>query len=199
MVSFRRWRIRPDGCVPAFESVDLYKLVRGVARSLGYQLNKQEIEVDIGPMPAVTGDRVQLEAVFGNLVDNAIKYMGNGKERQISIGCEPGVELTCYVRDTGIGMSGDETSKAFLPFQRFHAEAAPGDGIGLPHVRKIVERHGGRIWCESKKGIGTTFYFTLGAPVPHGRMAEALALRNRNAEQEGVEQPRTDSQERQAS
>ena len=132
-------------------------------------------------LPSVTGDRVQLEALFGNLVDNAIKYMGKGEDRTIVVGCQPGPEPIYFVRDSGVGMSPDEMSKAFLPFQRFHSDAAPGDGIGLPHVRKIVERHGGRIWCESEKGTGTTFYFTLGAPAPDGRMAEAKELRSRRS------------------
>jgi signal transduction histidine kinase len=83
-----------------------------------------------------------------------------------------------YVRDTGVGMTADQIPRAFLPFQRFHAEAAPGDGIGLPHVRKIVERHGGRIWCESEPGVGTTFFFTLGQHAQQNRIAESRSRTN---------------------
>lgn len=171
----------------SFERVELDLLVRGVTRSLGYQLNKREIKVEVAEMPCITGDRVQLEAVFGNLIDNAIKYMGDTEERSIEIGCEPGPEPIYFVRDSGEGMTADQMAKAFLPFQRFHSDAAPGDGIGLPHVRKIIERHSGRIWCESQKGDGTTFYFTLGAPTPVGRMAEALDIHTRQASQTPVE------------
>jgi len=167
----------------SFEKVELGKLVVGVTRSLGYQIKKREIKVEIGEMPSVTGDRVQLEAVFGNLIDNAIKYLGNPEDKLISIGCQAGDEPVYFVRDTGVGMSADQVAKAFLPFQRFHGDAAPGDGIGLPHVRKIIERHGGRIWCESEKGAGTTFYFTLGSPVPEGRIAETIEVRMRQAAQ----------------
>jgi signal transduction histidine kinase len=171
----------------AFERVDLEKLVRGVIRSLGYQLRKRAIDVQVGAIGAVTGDRVQLEALFGNLIDNAIKYMGEGASRTITIGVQNGPEMAYFVRDTGIGMTADEVSKAFLPFQRFHRNAAPGDGIGLPHVRKIVERHGGRIWCESQKGVGTTFFFTLGGPAPENRFAMAMEIKARQTAQEKSE------------
>jgi len=75
-------------------------------------------------MPNVRGDRVQLEALFSNLVDNAIKYMGEGELKEIHIGCQGGGDdPVYYVRDTGVGMTADQVPRAFLPFQRFHAEA----------------------------------------------------------------------------
>lgn len=158
----------------SYEKVELTKLVSGVIRSLGYQIKKQDIEVTVGELPAISGDRVQLEAVFGNLVDNAIKYMRADGDRRIDVGVDDGAEPVYFVRDTGVGMSLDEVAKAFLPFQRFNSQAAPGDGIGLPHVRKIIERHGGRIWCDSVKGEGTTFFFTFGGALPQSRIGEAL-------------------------
>ncbi len=167
----------------SFEKIELESLVPGVIRSLGYQISKQEIEVVVGELPAVSGDRVQLEAVFGNLVDIAIKYMSEEGERSITVGCESGEEPVYYVRDTGKGMAEDQVAKAFLPFQRFHTQAAPGDGIGLPHVRKIIERHGGRIWCESEKGVGTTFFFTLGDALPEGKIAEAIEISQKQSSQ----------------
>jgi signal transduction histidine kinase len=149
-----------------FEEVDLRALVDVVFSSLRFQLEEKGIEIEILDLPWVLGDRVQLEAVFGNLVDNAIKYMGGGDRRRIAVGSvEKGKERIFFVRDTGIGMTPDQVAKAFLPFRRFHADAAPGEGIGLSYVRKIVERHGGRIWCESEQGVGTTFCFTIGLPV----------------------------------
>jgi signal transduction histidine kinase len=166
----------------AMENIELGKLVQGVVRSLRYQITKKEIDVRIGLLPGVRGDRVQLEALFSNLVDNAIKYMGEGETKEIHIGCQPtDGEMVYYVRDTGIGMSADQIPRAFLPFQRFHAEAAPGDGIGLAHVRKIVERHGGRIWCESEQGAGAIFFFTLGNHPAPNRIAESRSRANGEA------------------
>ena len=109
--------------------------------------------------------------------------MSEEGERRITVGCESGEEPVYFVRDTGKGMAEDQVMKAFLPFQRFHTQAAPGDGIGLPHVRKIIERHGGRIWCESEKGVGTTFFFTLGQALPEGRIAEAIEISQKQSSQ----------------
>lgn len=146
-----------------FEPLDMDALVGGIVESLGYHLREKGIRVDIGELPPVSGDRVQVEAVFRNLVDNAAKYMGEGPRREIEIGSRREAEgLVWFVRDTGMGMTPEQCVKAFLPFRRFRTDAAPGEGIGLSYVRKIVERHGGRIWCESVEGEGTTFHFTLG-------------------------------------
>lgn len=146
-----------------FENLDLDEIASVVVTSLGFQLETSGIEVEVGSLGNAVGDRVQLEAVFGNLVDNAIKYIGKREPRRIEIGVdEIDGQRAWFVKDTGIGMTADQVGKAFLPFQRFRTDAAPGEGIGLSYVLKIVERHGGRIWCESQEGQGTTFYFTLG-------------------------------------
>lgn len=145
-----------------FEKLEIAKLVRLVVDSLGFQSREKEIEVVLQELPDAIGDRVQVEAVFRNLVDNAIKYMGNGANRSIEIGSRMEEDGTVfYVRDTGMGMTAEQCGKAFLPFRRFRTDAAPGEGIGLSYVRKIVERHGGRIWCDSIEGEGTMFSFTL--------------------------------------
>ncbi|HYB98230.1 MAG TPA: HAMP domain-containing sensor histidine kinase [Candidatus Limnocylindrales bacterium] len=148
-----------------FEPLEMTKLVQGVLDSLSYQIRERGIQARVEELPDVMGDRVQVEAVFRNLIDNAIKYMGEGARRSIVIGSRSvDGELQYFVRDTGMGMSADQAAKAFLPFRRFRVDAAPGEGIGLSYVRKIVERHGGHISCESAEGVGTTFYFSLGRP-----------------------------------
>ncbi len=147
-----------------FGEVDLRPLVDEILQSFTYQIAELEIDVEVGTLPVIDGDRGRLEIVFRNLIDNAIKYMGDQPPQAILIGCEErreeGERVYC-VEDTGIGMTKDQTAKAFLPFRRFRGDAAPGEGIGLPFVRKIIERHGGRIWCESREGVGTRFFFTL--------------------------------------
>ncbi|HXC52484.1 MAG TPA: HAMP domain-containing sensor histidine kinase [Candidatus Limnocylindrales bacterium] len=156
-----------------FEPLEMSRLVGDVVDSLGFHMREKGIKVSVGPLPNTDGDRVQVEVVFRNLVDNAVKYMGDGKPREIEIGSRDEAGETVYfVRDTGMGMTAEQCGKAFLPFRRFRADAAPGEGIGLSFVRKIVERHGGRIWCESTEGVGTSFQFTLKA----GRVGRDIAL-----------------------
>jgi len=145
-----------------FEPLEMARLVHDVVDSLAFHMRERDIRVVVGELPDTTGDRVHIEAVFRNLVDNAVKYMGDGVPREIEIGSrQDSGEVIYFVRDTGMGMNIEQCGKAFLPFRRFRADAAPGEGIGLSFVRKIVERHGGRIWCESTEGVGTSFLFTL--------------------------------------
>ncbi len=98
-----------------------------------------------------------------NLLSNAMKY--SGKERPvIEIGCTETAQGRAYfVKDNGIGISTEDQGIVFKMFKRLHAKDAygGGSGAGLPIVKKIVERHGGMMWIESKVGEGSTFYFTL--------------------------------------
>lgn len=107
-------------------------------------------------------DRVRIREVFANLVSNAIKY--NDKTRRlVQIGVEHGPERRYYVRDNGIGIPDQSIHHIFEIFRRMHGQDEYGGGVGagLTIARKTVERHGGRLWVESKVGEGSTFYFTL--------------------------------------
>ena len=113
-------------------------------------------------LPTVLGDDAQLTQVFQNLLSNAIKFRGNSAP-QIHVGVEQTPkEWVFSVRDNGIGIDMKYAERIFTIFQRLHARGEyPGTGIGLAVVKKIVERHGGRIWVESAPESGSTFYFTL--------------------------------------
>jgi chemotaxis family two-component system sensor kinase Cph1 len=106
--------------------------------------------------------RVQLEQLFQNLIGNAIKFRGE-KRPQIHIGVvRRHAEWEFSIRDNGIGIDPKEVDRIFIIFQRLHTqEEYPGVGMGLAICKRIVERHGGRMWVESEVGSGSTFYFTL--------------------------------------
>ena len=122
------------------------------------------------PLPPVVGDRTQLTQLFQNLVGNALKYRSPARPPAIHVsatraGEGAGEQWRFAVRDNGLGIEPQYFARIFVIFQRLHTRAEyPGTGIGLALCKKIVERHGGRLWLESQPGEGTIFYFTLSAP-----------------------------------
>jgi signal transduction histidine kinase len=118
--------------------------------------------VNVGPLPAVLADATQLTQLFQNLIGNAVKYR-NQRRPEIQVAARPnGDEWVLSVKDNGIGIAPQYSDRIFQMFQRLHTrEEYSGTGIGLAICRKIVERHGGRIWVESRPGNGSTFLFTI--------------------------------------
>jgi signal transduction histidine kinase len=149
------------------EAVDLCSLTQKIAESLHQQLVEKGVTLEIDPLPMVRGDSVRLGQLFGNLLDNAVKYMGNSREHRIRVGMRVVEdEERFFVRDTGPGIPQEEHEHVFRLFRRLANGDCPGEGIGLTMARKIVEKHGGRIWVESTPGAGTTFWFTLQSVLP---------------------------------
>ena len=114
----------------------------------------------------VNADRTLIRTVLQNLVENAWKYTAKRDGATIEFGTTAAEDarVCCYVRDNGAGFDPAFGGKLFQPFQRLHAVTEfPGTGIGLASVRRIIERHGGRVWAEGAVGRGATFYFTLDA------------------------------------
>jgi light-regulated signal transduction histidine kinase (bacteriophytochrome) len=118
--------------------------------------------INSGPLPRIFADPTLLTQLFQNLIGNAIKFRKN-EPPTISITAEKMDEDWVFsIRDNGIGMEKEYLERIFVIFQRLHARSQyPGTGIGLAIAKKIVERHGGRIWVESQPGMGTTFFFTF--------------------------------------
>lgn len=121
------------------------------------------VEVTLLRLPAAQADPMLIKQVWVNLISNAIKYSGKSAKPAVEIGCEiTRDELTYYVKDNGVGFDMRYADKLFGVFQRLHsAEEFEGTGVGLALVQRIVGRHGGRVWAESKLGEGATFRFAL--------------------------------------
>ncbi|MBL0123415.1 MAG: GHKL domain-containing protein [Betaproteobacteria bacterium] len=118
------------------------------------------------PTPAVEGDRALIRVILTNLISNAIKYSARAAHPAIEIGRHAREDQVTayYIRDNGVGFDQARASKLFGLFQRFHDPGEyPGTGIGLAIVKRLVEKHGGRVWAESTPGAGATFTFTLQA------------------------------------
>jgi len=143
--------------------VDLQRLVQEIRKQLEPETQSREVAWDIGALPNVSGDPVLLRQVLLNLVSNAVKYTKKKPAARIEIGASNGGdEVTICVRDNGAGFDMRYAEKLFRVFERLHrAEQFEGTGIGLANVRRIVERHGGRVWAEGCPDQGATFYFTL--------------------------------------
>ncbi len=144
--------------------VDLGALVRDLRTTLDSAAQGRVIQWTIHPMPAVRGDPSMLRLVLMNLLGNAVKYTRARAQAEIEFGCvgEEEGRLVFRVRDNGAGFDMKYADKLFGVFQRLHrADEFEGTGIGLASVRRIVVRHGGRVWAEARVDAGASFYFTL--------------------------------------
>jgi light-regulated signal transduction histidine kinase (bacteriophytochrome) len=114
-------------------------------------------------LPTVLGDEMQLSRLYQNLIGNALKFRREDAPLEIHLGARrEGDHWVLSVRDNGIGIAPEHFERVFMIFQRLHTrEKYSGTGIGLAICKRIVERHGGKIWVESTPGEGSTFYFTI--------------------------------------
>ena len=146
------------------EPVDMHRLAQQTVSELAAEYPNARITVAV--LPAAMGDAMLVHQVWSNLVSNALKYSSHSAVPEVELGAMQQSDETVYfVRDNGAGFEMEYVSKLFHPFGRLHAEKDfPGTGVGLVVAKMIVERHGGRIWVESRPGQGATFYFTLAQP-----------------------------------
>ncbi len=149
-------RIKP------FEWIDTNETISIILEDINTSIKENNIIIRIDKLPEIYGDSVLINVLFQHLIENAIKFRRT-KNPEIIISCKKeNNEFLFSVKDNGIGINKKHSDSIFLIFQQLNSkEEFSGAGIGLPICKKIVERHGGKIWVESKLDEGSTFYFTI--------------------------------------
>ncbi|HLL55762.1 MAG TPA: GAF domain-containing protein [Myxococcaceae bacterium] len=153
--------------------LDMGLLVAELRRELEHEAAGRRVEWSVSPLPEVPGDPAMLRLVWRNLLANAVKFSQHRSPPRVEVGAtRADGEFVFHVRDNGAGFDMRYVDKLFGVFQRLHtAEEFPGTGIGLANVRRIIHRHGGRVWAEGVPDEGASFYFTLPIKAPEGPKA----------------------------
>jgi len=143
--------------------VNMSELAKTVGDELKLANTGRKLDVQIGSLPSAQGDRAMLRQVLINLLSNAVKFTRNEDTATIEVaGSSSETENVYHVKDNGVGFDMQYAGKLFNIFQRLHTqEEFEGTGVGLAIVQRIVHRHGGRVWAESKLDEGATLYFAL--------------------------------------
>ncbi|MBN2013155.1 PAS domain S-box protein [candidate division KSB1 bacterium] len=156
-----------------YQEIDIFQVVKKLLEDMEFHREQKDTYLDSdgnvvrfiesGKTRLAWADTKQIRQVYQNLISNALKYQQKGATAIIEIGSyENGSRNTFFVKDNGIGIDKKYFKKVFELFQRLHTrEEYSGTGVGLTLCKRIIQKHGGSIWCESDKGSGTTFYFTL--------------------------------------
>ncbi len=144
------------------ERIEMAPFVRGILDSVRHQVGQLDAEITVSEMPDIVADRLVMEQVFSNLIENALKYLKPGRPGRVAIeGQVAGRTVTYTVRDNGRGIAARDHERVFELFRRAGAQDVAGEGIGLAHVRALVRRLHGMIDCASSLDVGSMFTVTL--------------------------------------
>ncbi|MBF0552888.1 MAG: PAS domain S-box protein, partial [Deltaproteobacteria bacterium] len=146
----------------SLDKLDMTGLVTEVLKSFAHRLEEKNIKVSLPPLPEIVADRPAMEQIISNIVDNAIKYLVADRPGEIEILADRAHDRTIFcIRDNGRGIAAEDLDRVFDIFRRVGDQDVPGEGMGLSYVRTLVQRHGGRIWCQSSLGRGSSFMFSI--------------------------------------
>lgn len=144
-------------------SVDMNALLSEVIESLRLARSAGSIPVVPSPLPQIEADLELARQVFVNLIGNALKFAAEAGKPIVEVGViQSSGQPVFFVRDNGVGFDAEQAKRLFKPFQRLHEARFEGSGVGLSIVKRIIDRHGGRLWAEGVPGQGATFYFSFG-------------------------------------
>jgi signal transduction histidine kinase len=164
-----------------FQKVDVAVLVEKIIGALHDTIAGKKAEIKLDELPTAWGDPTAVEQIFANLIGNAVHYLDPSRPGQIEVGsCDPtrwdglaGFRVF-YVKDNGLGIPAAYHQRVFTAFSRLQANVQQGEGVGLALVRRVVERHAGKIWLESAAGVGTTFFVALLAERPGAAIQDVV-------------------------
>ena len=144
------------------KELDMNELILAVSEAFEFQIRETKVDLQIDELPPCSGDAEQIDQLFANLLDNAIKYLAPDRTGSISIsGQREGDDVVYCVADNGIGIAVEHQSNIFEIFHRLDPTIGSGEGLGLAIARRIVDRYNGRIWLESERGKGSKFFVSL--------------------------------------
>ncbi len=146
------------------QPLDMNSMLREIARTMEFQSKQASASIEIGQLPPCLGDAIQVNQVFSNLLDNALKYLDPARPGRIRIsGRIKDGRSTYAVEDNGIGIAAEHQSKVFEIFHRLNPSVGTGEGLGLTIAQRILERQNGKLWVESSRSKGSTFLVSLPA------------------------------------
>jgi PAS domain S-box-containing protein len=154
---------RLDQQISLQKDISLNGIVKKVCKGINETIVANNAEVSVDELPAITGNETMLTELFQNLIENGIKYNTNAKKTvKVTVSDKSEHEWLFTISDNGIGFEQQYAQQIFKIFKRLHTDGEfQGTGIGLTICQKVVEKHGGKIWAESQKGVGSKFFFTL--------------------------------------
>ncbi len=150
--------------------LDANVLLAEIVAAMKFQIQEAQAEIRMEPLPGCLGDSAQINQVFANLLDNALKYRDPARRLRVTLSGKVEAGQAIYaVADNGIGMAAHHQAKAFEIFHRLNPDATAGEGLGLTIAQRVLERQKGRIWVESAEGVGSTFFVSLPSAEPQAR------------------------------